>query len=239
MGGPDRAFLETATDMVQGLHSPDPLRYTSAFDVFCKNYWKPAYVYIRTAWAKGNEDAKDLTQAFFLWLSENDALRKFEPDRGSLRRYLRVLLRSFMGHREAALGRLKRGGSSTLVSLDAGPAELDAALSDPRSTDPEAAYDRAWRSTVLFQAIRRLGRRCVAEGRIEWYRLFENYDLMPEATRPTYRDLAARYRIDEAEVKKRLLAMRDELRAEIHAELSRYGVGDGDLESEWSFLSQP
>src|SRR5579864_5678270 len=127
MGGPERAFLETATDMVAGLQSPDPLRYTSAFDVFCKNYWKPAYVYIRAAWAKGNEDAKDLTQAFFLWLSENDALKKFDPDRGSLRRYLRVLLRSFVGHREDALGRLKRGGDSTLLSLDAGPAELDAA----------------------------------------------------------------------------------------------------------------
>jgi RNA polymerase sigma factor (sigma-70 family) len=236
MGGQEKAFSEAASDLVSGLRSPEAGRYTAAFDVFCANYWKPVYAYIRTAWAKGNEEAKDLTQAFFLWLAESDAIRKFEPARGSLRRYLRVLLRSFLGHQEEALARHKRGGASKHLSLDTVPTELEDVLTDPRSPDPEAAYDRAWSATVLGHAIRRLGDRCAAEGRLDAYLLFENYDLRPDAVRPTYKDLAAKFQVDEAEVRKRLLEMREALRAEIRGELSRYAVGDGDVESEWSVL---
>jgi len=236
MGNPRPSFLETASDMVSGLQSPEVERYTAAFDVFCRNYWKPVYAYIRIARAKDPEETKDLTQAFFLWLAESDALRKFEPERGSLRRYLRVLLKSFVGHQEAALARLKRGGASKHLSLDAALTDMEDFLTDPRSPAPEAAYDRTWSETVLRHAIRRLRDRCVAEGRVCAYLLFEDYDLKPEAVRPTYKDLAARYRIDEADVKKRLLAMREELRAEIRRELSRYAVGEGEMESEWSSL---
>ena len=236
LGGRHPAFLETASDMVSGLHSSEVEKYTAAFDVFCRNYWKPVYAYIRTDRAKGNEDAKDLTQAFFLWLAESDALRKFEPERGSLRRYLRVLLKSFVSHQDAALARLKRGGASKQLSLDAGSSELDDVLTDPRSPDPETVYDRTWSETVLRHAIRRLRDRCAAEGRVQSYLLFEDYDLKPEAVRPTYKDLAARHRIDEAEVKKRLFGMREELRTEIRKELSRYSVGEGEIESEWRSL---
>ena len=230
------AFLETAQEMVTGLQSPEVERYTAAFDVFCRNYWKPVYAYLRIGRAKANEEAKDLAQAFFLWLAESDALRKFEPERGSLRRYLRVLLKSFMGHQETALARLKRGGASKHLSLDAGPSDFEDVLTDPRSPDPETAYDRTWSATVLRHSIRRLRDRCAADGRVEAYLLFEDYDLKPEAVRPTYKDLAARYRIDEAEVKKRLFGMREELRTEIRKELSRYAVGEGEMEREWSFL---
>src|SRR5688572_11709354 len=139
MGGQERAFSETVSDLVSGLQSPEAARYTAAFDVFCRNYWKPVYAYIRTAWAKGNEEAKDLTQAFFLWLAESDALRKFEPARGSLRRYLRVLLKSFVGHQDAALARLKRGVASKHLSLYSGPSELDDVLAAPCSPDTVAA----------------------------------------------------------------------------------------------------
>ena len=159
-GGPEQAFSETAHDLVMGLRSEDLSQYHQAFDCFCRNYWKPVYAFVRTAWAKGNEEAKDLTQAFFLWLAEGDALRRFEPGRGGLRQYLRVLLRSFVGHHDAAVGRLKRGGAATVVSLDAGPSELEEFVPDSKAPDPEAAYDRTWRATVVRHAIQRLRERC-------------------------------------------------------------------------------
>jgi len=236
LGGGDKAFPETTLGFAGGLRNPATADYTRSLETLCSRYWKPVYSYIRIAWAKTNEDAKDLTQAFFLWLAESDALRKFEPERGSLRRYLRVLLKSFVGHQETALARLKRGGASKHLSLGAGPSELEEVLTDPHSPDPEAAYDRTWSATVLRHSIRRLRDRCAANGRVEAYLLFEDYDLKPEAVRPTYKDLAARYRIDEAEVKKRLFGMREELRTEIRKELSRYAAGEGEIEREWASL---
>jgi RNA polymerase sigma-70 factor (ECF subfamily) len=191
---------------------------------------------VRAAWAKGNEEAKDLTQAFFLWLAEGDALRRFEPGRGGLRQYLRVLLRSFMGHHEEALGRLKRGGAATVLSFDAGTAELEEFVPDPKASDPESAYDRSWRTTVVRHAIQCLRERCRAGGRATAYRIFEDYELTPGAVRPTYRELALRHGIEESRVKGHLLEMRDELRAEIRRELSRLGTQAGDVDAEWSDL---
>jgi DNA-directed RNA polymerase specialized sigma24 family protein len=236
MGGEQRTFAETAHDMVVGLRNPGGPDYKKAFDDFCRRYWKPVYAYIRASWGKGNEESKDLTQAFFLWLAEGDALRKFEPERGSLRRFLRVLLRSFIGHDEVALARLKRGGGTRVVSLDAGAAELENLVPDPRSPDPEANYERVWRHTVLQHAVHNLRNDCAARGRVPDFLLFADYDLLPEPVRPTYKELAARYQVDEAEVKKRLVDMRDRLRREVRAELARVTMHDQAIDDEWTVL---
>ncbi len=236
MGGEQRSFGETAHDMVAGLRNPNGPEYKKAFEDFCRRYWKPVYAYVRAGWAKGNEESKDLTQAFFLWLAEGDALRKFEPERGSLRRFLRVLLRSFIGHDEVALARLKRGGGAKVVSLDAGAAEFESLVPDPRSPDPEANYERVWRHTVLQHAVQHLRSDCVARGRVADFNLFADYDLLPEPVRPTYKELAVRYQVDEAEVKKRLLDVRDRLRREVRAELARVTTHDQAIEDEWTTL---
>src|SRR5258708_32972394 len=118
LGGPLKGFPETRMTLVTGLHSADSKERAAAFEAICASYWKPIYSYARIAWAKGNEEAKDLTQAFLLWLLEGEALDRFESERGSFRRYLKVLLRSFVGHQAAALGRLKRGGGAVIPSPD-------------------------------------------------------------------------------------------------------------------------
>ena len=45
-------------------------------------YWKPVYIFIRTAWAKNNEEAKDLAQSFFVFLFERNALKRYDPAKG-------------------------------------------------------------------------------------------------------------------------------------------------------------
>jgi len=83
-----------------------------------RRYWKPTYRYIRAAWAKSSEDAKDLTQAFFLWTMEKDVLSRFQPQRGGLRIYIKFMLRNFVRNQDEALRRLKRGGGVRLLPLD-------------------------------------------------------------------------------------------------------------------------
>jgi RNA polymerase sigma-70 factor (ECF subfamily) len=234
-GGPDKAFLETAHDLVAGLRGSDPQEYRAALERFGEAYWKPIYAYVRAAWAKGNEDAKDLTQAFFLWVAEGDALRRYDPTRGSFRGYLKVLLRSFVGHRETALARLKRGGGRAALSIEETGSGLEEILPDPKAVDAEEVFERTWRVTILQHAIRRLKSRYQAENRIVPYLVFESYDLVPEADRPTYRDLAARHHLDEATVKRYLLELRDGLRAEVRAELVRTG-DESAIAQDWESL---
>jgi RNA polymerase sigma-70 factor (ECF subfamily) len=190
---------------------PETLRNLSIDDI-ARLYWKPIYAYIRLSWAKSNEDAKDLTQAFLLWLVEGDALQKYAPDKASFRTYLKSLLKHFVGHQHEAQQRLKRGGGIDFVDL---PLDLQG--------DPDQAFDREWLSALVQRAIERVR----GTSRFE---VFEAYDLVPPDQRPTYAELAKRFGLDESQIRKGLAAIREAVRNEIRAELA------GDVESEWKAL---
>src|SRR4029077_20163367 len=127
---------ETTVGFAGGLRNPAAADYARSLDTLCARYWKPVYSYIRIAWAKSNEDAKDLTQAFFAWLLQEDALRRYEAGRGGFRAYLKVLLRRFVGHAERDLQRLKRGGGARVFSLEGDAPKLPELQGDPAGVDP-------------------------------------------------------------------------------------------------------
>lgn len=110
LGGQDRHFPETTMGFLSLLRRRTDDGRRAALEVLCSRYWKPVYAYVRAGWSKSNDDAKDLTQSFFLWIQENGALGRFEEERGGLRPYLKVLLRRFVKDKDVALHRLKRGG---------------------------------------------------------------------------------------------------------------------------------
>lgn len=221
LGGGGRAFPDTTWGMISRLR--DPARHRDALEDLCRRYWKPVYLYARLAWAKSNEDAKDLAQAFFAWLLEGEPLRKFEPERGGFRAYLKVLLRRFVGHQETAMGRLKRGGGARIVPIDA-----DVAVD--RESDPERAFDRAWVRELASQAVERVRARADALA----FRVYEAYESGDKDV--TYGAIAKALAISEKDVKKHLFAVREEVRNEIRAELARLTGDDRERDEEWHAL---
>jgi RNA polymerase sigma factor (sigma-70 family) len=236
LGGPLRGFPETRMTLVNGLHSAVPQERDAAFEALCTSYWKPIYSYVRIAWAKGNEEAKDLTQAFLLWLLEGEALDRFESERGSFRRYLKVLLRSFVGHQAAALGRLKRGGGRPTLSLDGEAGGIDQFLSESRVSDPEEAFERAWRVELVDQALERVKSRYIERGRAPAFGIFEEYALETRGEKPTYEQLAEGHGWSVDEVRKGLAQVRQDIRREIHVELVRLTGSDREAQDEWKAL---
>ncbi len=222
LGGGRGEFPATTWGMVSRMRGAK----ADGFEVLCRRYWKPVYRYARVAWSKSNEDAKDLAQAFFAWLLEGGALSRYEPDRGGFRPYLKTLLRRFVSHQEEAMGCLKRGGGVTISGVtDDVPAAED---------DPERAFDRAWKSTVVNESIARVKARMLAAGRETPVKVFEGYDLVPE--KPTYDALAAALGIKAGDVRNHLFAFREELRREIRSELAETTAGEDELEEEWHAL---
>jgi RNA polymerase sigma-70 factor (ECF subfamily) len=237
LGGPDRYFPETTVGFLSLLRQNTEDGRRAALDVLCSRYWKPIYAYVRAGWSKSNEDAKDLTQAFFLWIQENGALGRFKEERGGLRPYLKVILRRFVKDKDVALQRLKRGGGVQMIPLVASDGSpLEDLICDPRAPEPEAVFDRVWRTEFVEQAIERLRRRCQADGRAQAFAVLEGYDLAKEAEAPTYRTLGERLGLSEADVKKHLFAMRDALHQEVRAELAQLSAGDAGQAEEWEFL---
>lgn len=205
MGGPGGPFPETTAG--------------ASFDALCARYWKPVYGYLRAAFGEANEEAKDLTQAFFAQLLEDGSLERYDPERGRLRAYLKVLLRSFVGHAREAGAALKRGGGRAVVSLDDPDVPWSEVVADPKAADPEAVFDRLWRVELAERVLARWRGRC-PELRA---RIYDAYVLAPEPDRPTYAALAARLGIGEDDVRNHLSAARAELRQAAREELP-----DGD-----------
>src|SRR5262245_23199537 len=95
LGGPNRAFRTTIWSDILEMGDPSTPGFKDRLDKLVRLYWKPVYVYIRLAWKRPVEDAKDLTQAFFAHLSEKDHWARLRPEIGSFRSYLKRALRNF------------------------------------------------------------------------------------------------------------------------------------------------
>jgi hypothetical protein len=145
-------------------------------------------------------------------------------------------LRSFVGHQAAALGRLKRGGGTLTLSLDAEALKLDEFLSESRISDPDAAFERAWRVELVDQAIERIKSRYLEKGRASAFGVFADYALDTAADKPTYEQLAERYGWSVDEVRKRLAQVRQDIRHEIQVELVKLTGSDRDAQDEWNAL---
>lgn len=229
LGGDRRAFPETVWEVVRQAGTRSEAERRKGLEELARLYWKPVYSYFRLSWPRPNEDCKDLVQAFFLWLFEGDALAKVDPARGRFRAFLKSLLKHFVQHHDETMGRLKRGGGVALLTLDD-----RIPVADPRFNDPDQAFDRAWRESVLQRAFEAVRARLESKGKAVPMNVFEAYDLVPAQDRPTYRDLAARFGVKETDVHNYLDLVREEMRGQIREEFTRSSSSPEDIEHEWT-----
>lgn len=233
-GSGGAAFPQTTWGLVSRIGNPAAAAYREGMTELCRRYWKPVYFYVRLAWAKSNEDAKDLTQAFFLWLVEGGAITTYRQERGGFRGYLKVLLSRFLSHQDKALKALKRGGAAHIVAID--PATAPAGDGE---ADPQRAFDREWIRAVIDHAVERVRDRLERQGRTVQFRVFQEYVMSSGDAKPSYAELAARLALKEGDVRYDLSVVRQEVRAEIRAELARVTTDADELEAEWRELLGP
>jgi len=230
MGGEARGFPHTRWELVTQLWESGATPRRNALEELCRLYWYPIYRHLRIGEAKSNDDAKDLTQAFLLWLLEGDALRRYAPEKGTLRTYLKVLLRRFVDHREEAMRALKRGGNVVHIPLaDLGE---DAVPDAPAGADGE--FDAAWRRRILAHAVARVREQFESSDRGVQMRVFERFDLAPEEQRPSYAQAARELGLKEDDVRNYLHRVREAVRAQVRLELRDTVAGPEQLEEEWN-----
>src|SRR5262245_24779581 len=233
LGGGRAEFPETVLDQVRRACDVSPDVQRLGLDELCRSYWKPAYHYFRVAWAKSNEDAKDLTQAFFLRLADPDVLKRYDPKKASFRTFFKSLLRHFVQHHDEAMGRLKRGGGHSVVPLDAA-VPSDGSLPDPKAVDPEKAFEAEWRKTLIDSAVGRVQTRLRVDPKSVKFRVFQEYYLAEASDRPTYEALGRKFGLSADVVQHHLSDVRAEVRGEIRALLAESAPDPRQLEEEWN-----
>jgi RNA polymerase sigma factor (sigma-70 family) len=234
MGGRHDKFPLTRHSIIALASSENQAERVVAFNAIIECYWKPTYKYIRIKWQKSNEDAKDLTQAFFCACIEKGFLRSFEPRVATFRTFIRILIDRFVSNENKASQRVKRGGAYEHSSFDFDSAEAELALGEqPSQFSMDDYFRQEWIRTVFSLAVAGLQESLTSKGKGTHFRLFELYDLDDNEERSlSYKDLAREFEISETAVTNYLAAARREFRRIVLAKLKELTASEAEFRAE-------
>jgi RNA polymerase sigma factor (sigma-70 family) len=233
IGGAARAFPETSWSVVARLRDRGSEERPRLLQRLIADYWKPVYCLVRHAYARTNEDAKDLTQEFFLLeVVDGTLLDHFDPDRGNFRAFLKGALSNFMKRAARDAGRQKRGGGARPLSLELDAPDLGEIVPDARALTPEQLFDRAWKRVVLARAVRLLEQRLRARGHEASFEVFRRYELEPEGSDVSYRSVGKALDLTPDTVKNCLTRAREEFTNAVADVVTEYVGAEGDLSGE-------
>lgn len=151
----DVGFEQTLWGQVFAAGAPHGEAARTALESLCRLYWYPLYAFLRR-WGHDPQDARDLTQGFFVYLVEHHLLRKADPQKGRFRSFLLGSLRLFLANEQAKQRAAKRGGGTPLVSIDVESADGRYTFEPATHLTPERLFDRHWALEVIAEAMRRL-----------------------------------------------------------------------------------
>ena len=222
-------FPATRVSLLAGIASDRASERHRALERIVQAYWKPVYKYARLKWKRSHDDAKDLTQGFFAAASEKEYLAAFDAEKGRFRTFLRVCVDRYVAKTASAGMAVKRGGAA--LALDFESAELELAGAGGIE-DVERWFEREWARSIFDGAILELRSRAespIAKTRIA---VFERYDLVDPAQRPSYAELARELGIKPTDVTNHLAAVRRELRVLVLDALRQLTSSDDEFRSE-------
>jgi RNA polymerase sigma factor (sigma-70 family) len=235
IGGVNDRFPVTHHSNLQGVRSPMEGERTRAYGRIVEAYWKPVYKYIRLKWSKSSEDAKDLTQGFFMQVMEKEFFHAYNPKKTKFRTFLRVCLDGYVANSEKAAGRLKRGGDARMISLDFQSADEEYhAFEAPSPETVEKFFDTEWARAVYSTALETLRQECVARGKELHFTLFSRYHLTDgtEGTTLSYDILASEFGLPVTTVTNHLAYARREFRRIVLDTLRALTASDEEFRQE-------
>jgi hypothetical protein len=124
-----------AQTKLAGLASPAGKQ---AFSQLATGYWYPIFCFVRRKF--GANGAEDLTQGFFVDLTENNDLAQVDPAKGRFRSCLLKRVQNFVIDQKRVDGALKRGGGKRPISFDVELAEESFRFRVHDDATPEDAY---------------------------------------------------------------------------------------------------
>lgn len=201
-----------------------------ALSELCSSYWQPLFLFVvrrGTQW----DEARDLTQAFFVHLLEQDFLKGVDQSAGKFRSFLLASLKHFLTDETAKARALKRGGGSISIPLD-GLSEADRPKEEPSDgRTPEDEYERQWALTILRNALDRLREDERSAGRGNQFEKLKGC-LTGEGPETPYARLAEDLELSEAAVKMAVRRLRKRFGKALRAEVAETITRSEELDEE-------
>lgn len=220
-------FPETRWTTILAARGRPELRRTVMHEL-CARRWQALYACARRK-GLASDRAEDVVQGLLLQLCEHDFLDRLDPDRGSLRSYLKKALNHYLINEHEREAAAKRGGGRRVLSIDAVEARLPGA-----PDDPERAFDREWALEVFESALAELEREYAAGARTGPVEVLRALFRFGDA--PPYEELAQRHGMTLPQLKSFVHRARARFRALLLGRIAVTVSSDRDVEAELADL---
>jgi len=204
----------------------------SALAELCRLYWYPLYIFARRR-GHSPEDAKDLTQGFFLHVVEHRAFRGVDRLKGKFRSFLLASFQNHLSDVGDRARRLKRGGDKEFVQLDAEEAEERYRLEPVEFLTPEKIFDARWAMTVLEEALKQLREEYATAGRTSTFEALKAFlDPNNSIAPPSSDEVANRLQVTTGAVKTLIHRLRKRYTALLREEVGRTVSDPAEIDEE-------
>lgn len=227
-------FLTTHWSLIDVVANDDKDGERALIGALLKQYWKPVYCYLRRL-GSDNEEAKDLTQAFFhdVVLGRN-LFQRADQSQGRFRSFLLVALKRYVaGVHDKEFAR-KRIPKNKLVPLE----KVDESGFSALRTEltPEDSYQYAWVSSLLEQVLQQVKKDCYKDGKMSHWHLFRERVLGPivgQSDPPDMNELCSKYRIkDHPTASNMIVTVKRRFRVALRNSLRHLVTSDEEVDSE-------
>ena len=211
---------------------------TAALGHLAQTYWRPIWaIIVRRGYSPA--DAQDLTQDFFVAISQGKLLQLADPERGRFRSLLRRALQNFVADRAAKRSAVKRGGQFTFLPWEEwmSRTSTDLPLPSPafEAWPDDRLFDAGWAMAVAAEALRQLRVEYEASGRRGEFEILSKY-LTAERSEISYGALGEALQAPAEVVKRRLRQMRVRYRNHLRTEVAATVHTPAEIEDEIRYL---
>ena len=225
----DGWFKTTQWSVVLQAGSRDSPQANAALARLCQTYWYPVYTFVRRL-GHGAEDAKDLTQEFFLRLLEKEYLKSLDREAGKFRSFLLVVLKRFLANEWHRANRQKRGGGRQIISLDEEDTELRYLNEPMDDRSPERIFDLRWALALLAQVVNRLQAEMAEAGKEDLFCVLK--DFLGGDTGASYAEVAGRCQMSEGALRVTVHRLRRRYREILREEIASTVASLEQIEDE-------
>jgi RNA polymerase sigma-70 factor (ECF subfamily) len=234
LGGTRRTFQTTHWTAIEKLGSADDACNRALISDLLKAYWKPVYCYLRQK-GHGNEEAKDLTQAFFHEIVLGRKLiQRADHTKGRFRTLLLTALDRYLTSVYRKQTAQKRMPQDKLVQLEhVGSPDLPEPIGGLTS---EESFNYAWVSELLDQMLAEVEAECCKRGMIVHWQVFHARVVQPimESTDPlSLAELCGRFGIEDGiKASNMIFAVKRRFQAAMKRHLRQSVASDAEIGEE-------
>ena len=227
-------FTATHWSVVLAAAQEESPRSAAALEKLCRTYWYPLYVYVRRR-GHSPEGAQDLTQQFFARFLQKEYFRLADPRRGRFRTFLLHALDHFLVNEWKRAQRVKRGGGTPCLSLDADDAERRYAVEPVTTLTPERAYEKRWAMTLLEQVLAALRQEYAEAGNSRVFEALAEL-LWGKDASTSYALIGERLGMTEGTARWAMHRLRERYRERLRAEVAHTVADPMEVEEELRHL---